>query len=257
LSAANLPLSLRDRERPASPSFYTGVQNSTFHDFMLLLKRRVQDLKQRLAQDGMEDYVVAPEKYPTWITKIDLQTRLSCKLRTTQYRSIVTGLNEVYSQPNSTHAKSFLDKFRRTVTFKEQEAKVRELDEWGRMGALGRRKDSVAKVHVAEGTGEMLVNGKELYAYFPHVRLREAAIAPLLLLNKLDRFNVWVRTSGGGFTGQAEAITLGLARALEYLDPTVRPVLRKAGFLTRDSRVVEPKKPGRKKARKLKQWVKR
>ena len=196
-----MPLSLRDRPRPVSSSFYTGVQNSTFHDFMLLLQRQSQDLKRKFVAAGYEDFSVPPEKYPTWITKEELQSRLSCKLRTTQYRAIASGLNELFAQPNSEEAKPFLDKFRRTVVVKEQETKVHELDEWGRMRALGRRKDSIAQVFLAKGTGDVLVNGKELYSYFPHIRLRETVIAPLLMFNQLNNYNVWVRTNGGGLTG--------------------------------------------------------
>jgi small subunit ribosomal protein S9 len=125
--------------------------------------------------------------------------------------------------------------------------------------ALGRRKTSVAQVRVhAKHKGEqvILVNGKKLDEYFTIDRLRDAVKAPLIALGK-EELSVSVKVVGGGIMGQAEAAKLGIARALVKMDEANKPVLRGAGFMTRDARVVERKKPGFKKARKSPQWAKR
>lgn len=125
--------------------------------------------------------------------------------------------------------------------------------------ALGRRKTSVAQVRVyAKHKGEqaIVVNGKDLDAYFTIDRLRDAVKSPLVALGK-EGFSVSVKVVGGGIMGQAEASKLGIARALVKMDEANKPVLRGLGFMTRDARVVERKKPGLKKARKSPQWAKR
>lgn len=125
--------------------------------------------------------------------------------------------------------------------------------------ALGRRKTSVAQVRVYptnKGEQGIIVNNKKLDEYFTIDRLRDAVKAPLLALGKED-FSVSVKVVGGGIMGQAEAAKLGIARALVKMDEANKPVLRSAGFMTRDARVVERKKPGFKKARKSPQWAKR
>jgi|SRR5665647_1177422 len=125
--------------------------------------------------------------------------------------------------------------------------------------ALGRRKTSVAQVRVyAKHKGEqaIIINGKNLDEYFTIDRLRDAVKAPLVALGK-EGFSVSVKVVGGGIMGQAEAAKLGIARALVKMDEANKPVLRGLGFMTRDARVVERKKPGLKKARKSPQWAKR
>ena len=125
--------------------------------------------------------------------------------------------------------------------------------------ALGRRKTSVAQVRVyAKFKGEqaILINGKDLDEYFTIDRLRDSVKAPLVALGK-EGFSVSVKVTGGGIMGQAEATRLGIARALVKMDEANKPVLRGLGFMTRNARVVERKKPGLKKARKSPQWAKR
>ena len=121
----------------------------------------------------------------------------------------------------------------------------------------GIRKAAVAQVYVKPGTGEHYVNGIPYVDYFPNITQRAAFVDPFLAINRIGEFDVWASVKGGGFTGQSGAIRLGIARALQKFDPSFRPGLRKGGYLTVDNRKVERKKPGRKKARKLKQWVKR
>jgi len=122
---------------------------------------------------------------------------------------------------------------------------------------IGRRKTAVARVRIVSGKGEVTVNGKELNKYFTVVRFREAARAPFETLKGEASFNATVRVRGGGMNAQAEAVRHGLARALARHDASYKKKLRIAGFLTRDSRMVERKKYGLKKARRAPQWQKR
>lgn len=121
----------------------------------------------------------------------------------------------------------------------------------------GRRKTSVARVRIMSGTGKFMVNKKELDEYFDYETLKIIATSPLKVTDNEGAFDVFVNVKGGGYTGQAGAIRHGLSRALSEADEELRPVLKRVGFLTRDSRKVERKKYGQKKARKSSQFSKR
>ncbi|AQS54561.1 MAG: 30S ribosomal protein S9 [Novibacillus thermophilus] len=121
----------------------------------------------------------------------------------------------------------------------------------------GRRKESVARVWLVPGEGRITVNKRDLDDYFGLETLKAIVKQPLVLTDTLDRYDVKVNVSGGGFTGQAGAIRHGIARALLKVDPDLRPVLKKAGFLTRDPRMKERKKYGLKAARRAPQFSKR
>lgn len=123
--------------------------------------------------------------------------------------------------------------------------------------ATGRRKTSVAKVWVSPGSGKIIVNDKNMEEYFPLETLRIIVKQPLTLTETLNKYDVIAKVKGGGLSGQAGAVRHGIARALVLADPTLRPVLKKAGFLTRDPRMVERKKYGLKKARRAPQFSKR
>ena len=122
--------------------------------------------------------------------------------------------------------------------------------------AVGRRKTAIARVRISAGTGKMVVNGKTPAEYFTLPRLVAAARSPLEQL-KLDEYDVSVKVSGGGIHAQADAVRLGLSRAIIAKSPDWKPRLRTMGFLTRDSRMVERKKYGLRKARRAPQWAKR
>ncbi|GAB7002992.1 30S ribosomal protein S9 [Nocardioides sp. AN3] len=125
-------------------------------------------------------------------------------------------------------------------------------------GATGRRKEAVARVRIVPGTGVWTINGRALEEYFPNALHRQVAAEPFAALQLEGRFDVIARIHGGGITGQAGALRLGVARALNAVDVEAnRPTLKKAGLLTRDARVVERKKAGLKKARKASQFSKR
>ena len=121
----------------------------------------------------------------------------------------------------------------------------------------GRRKKSIARVRLVEGTGVITVNGKSLDEYFGTEVLKVIVKQPLVATNTLSKYDVIVKVTGGGFTGQAGAIRHGIARALLQADPDYRPVLKKAGYLTRDPRMKERKKYGLKAARRAPQFSKR
>lgn len=124
--------------------------------------------------------------------------------------------------------------------------------------ALGRRKEAIARVRLVPGTGQWKINGRSLEDYFPNKVHQQLVNSPLKTVDVEGRFDVIARISGGGVSGQAGALRLGIARALNAIDAEHnRPALKKAGFLTRDARVVERKKAGLKKARKAPQYSKR
>ena len=125
------------------------------------------------------------------------------------------------------------------------------------INAIGRRKCAVARVYVSEGTGKITINKKDLVTYFPSSILKYVVKQPLMTLGVEEKYDIKVNLIGGGFTGQAEALRLGIARALVKINPEDKPALRAAGFITRDPRAVERKKPGRPKARKRFQFSKR
>jgi len=123
--------------------------------------------------------------------------------------------------------------------------------------AVGRRKEAVTRVFLSKGDGKITVNGKDYKTYFPLVYLQNQVEAPLKTVEVADKYDVVVNATGGGVKGQAEAAKLGIARALLQVNAEFRPALKAAGFLKRDPRAVERKKPGRKKARRSFQFSKR
>jgi small subunit ribosomal protein S9 len=125
------------------------------------------------------------------------------------------------------------------------------------INTIGRRKKAIARVYLIQGKGNITINDRELKDYFTTEILQYIATQPLNLLGVRETYDVKVNLEGGGFSGQAEALRLGISRALVEVDPENRPKLKQAGFMTRDPREVERKKPGRPKARKRFQFSKR
>ncbi len=123
---------------------------------------------------------------------------------------------------------------------------------------LGRRKEAVAQVRLfTDGSGKITVNEREMKAYFPVFTLQQSVTAPFTATGTEGKFDVSVKVQGGGIHGQADSVRLGIARALIELNPDYRTALKKLGFLTRDARVRERKKYGKKSARRSPQWAKR
>lgn len=125
------------------------------------------------------------------------------------------------------------------------------------INAIGRRKSAVARVYVSEGKGTITINKKELETYFPSSLLQYVVKQPLNKLNVAEQYDIKVNLDGGGITGQAQALRLAIARALVKINAENKPALKSEGFLTRDARQVERKKPGQPKARKKFQFSKR
>lgn len=125
------------------------------------------------------------------------------------------------------------------------------------VNALGRRKSAVARVYVSEGNGKITINKRDLAVYFPSPILQYVVKQPLNLLDVAEKYDIKVNLYGGGFTGQSQALRLAIARALVKINADDKKALRAEGFMTRDSREVERKKPGRPKARRRFQFSKR
>lgn len=123
--------------------------------------------------------------------------------------------------------------------------------------ATGRRKESVARVRLSDGSGRVVLNGRPLEDFFPTMATRMRVMEPLNLTQTQGRYDIEAKLEGGGTTGQSDALRLGIARALAELEPELRATLKKAGMLTRDARVVESKKYGLRKARRAPQYTKR
>ncbi|MCV0396402.1 MAG: 30S ribosomal protein S9 [Rhizobiaceae bacterium] len=146
------------------------------------------------------------------------------------------------------------------VTQPEQPAApvhVQKLDKHGRAYATGKRKDAIARVWVKPGSGRITVNDKEFDKYFARPVLQMILRQPIVATNRDGQFDIVATVAGGGLSGQAGAVRHGISKALTYYEPGLRPVLKKGGFLTRDSRTVERKKYGKAKARRSFQFSKR
>ncbi|MBQ6190112.1 MAG: 30S ribosomal protein S9 [Bacteroidaceae bacterium] len=125
------------------------------------------------------------------------------------------------------------------------------------VNALGRRKSAVARIYVTEGTGKITINKRDLTEYFPSTILQFVVKQPLTTVDAVEKYDIKVNLAGGGYTGQSQALRLAIARALVKINAEDKKALRAEGFMTRDSREVERKKPGRPKARRRFQFSKR
>jgi small subunit ribosomal protein S9 len=134
---------------------------------------------------------------------------------------------------------------------------VKKVDKYGRAYATGKRKDAVARVWIKPGAGKIVVNTREVETYFARPVLRMMIQQPLVAAARAGQYDIVCTVAGGGLSGQAGAVRHGISKALTYFEPDLRTVLKKGGFLTRDSRVVERKKYGRAKARRSFQFSKR
>ena len=154
---------------------------------------------------------------------------------------------------------SSLQDLKAATTGQQSDAPVytQKLDKLGRAYATGKRKNAVARVWIKPGSGKVTVNGREEAVYFARPVLRMILRQPLEVAGRVTQYDVVVGVAGGGLSGQAGAVRHGISKALTYFEPELRSVLKREGFLTRDSRVVERKKYGKKKARRSFQFSKR
>ncbi|KAI9882300.1 MAG: 37S ribosomal protein S9, mitochondrial [Watsoniomyces obsoletus] len=237
---------------PVSPSYFTAQPDYTDDLLHLeMLQRKYETLPTLpLAQ--------APRM--TWITLQDYKRRLGEEVKASRFSRLLKVLyrmNRIHPALMPAEVRQAMGAYQRDHDPHRIIREPRPIDKFGRSVGLGRRKSSQARVWLVEGEGEVLVNGKTLTAAFGRVHDRESAVWALKATDRLDKYNVWALVQGGGTTGQAEALTLGLARALLVHEPMLKPALRRAGCITRDPRRVERKKPGKLKARKMPAWVKR
>jgi small subunit ribosomal protein S9 len=242
----------RVRIVPASPSYFTATPQYT--DDLLRLSHLMR--KHQLLP------LLPPGQAPrvAWKTIDQYKTELAEPVRSKGYNmllQLLKRLNYIHPALMPEEVTQALEKFKRDVQPHLNVPNPIEVNEYGISTAIGRRKSSSAKASVVEGTGEVLVNGKPLSTYFPRLYDRESAVWALKSTQRLDKYNVWALTKGGGTTGQAEAITLAVAKALLAHEPDLKPVLRRAGCVTRNPKRVERKKAGKLKARKMPAWVKR
>ncbi len=150
-----------------------------------------------------------------------------------------------------------LEDLKSAVQAETPEVRQPKLDKFGRAYATGKRKNAVARVWIKPGSGKIVINGRELDRYFARPVLRMLLNQPLVTAQREKQYDITCSVAGGGLSGQAGAIRHGISRALTYFEPALRAVLKKDGFLTRDSRVVERKKYGKAKARRSFQFSKR
>ena len=160
-------------------------------------------------------------------------------------------------QENTEEIKSFEDLSKTEKNENDMILPEKEVDDFGRSYATGKRKDAVARVWLKQGPGNITINGKSSDDYFARPVLRMLINQPLIASERKEQFDVFCSVTGGGLSGQAGAVRHGISKALVLFEPELKKVLKSGGFLTRDSRVVERKKYGRRKARRSFQFSKR
>ena len=160
-------------------------------------------------------------------------------------------------QENTEEIKSFEDLSKTEKNENDMILPEKEVDDFGRSYATGKRKDAVARVWLKQGSGNITINGKSSDDYFARPVLRMLINQPLVASERKEQFDVVCSVTGGGLSGQAGAVRHGISKALVLFEPELKKVLKSGGFLTRDSRVVERKKYGRRKARRSFQFSKR
>ncbi|MCJ1312033.1 37S ribosomal protein S9, mitochondrial [Agyrium rufum] len=237
---------------PASPSYFTGLPS--FTDDLLHLSALAKKYS------ALPTVSSADVKRVAWRTLPDYRIQVGEPITAARYRKIVAilkQLNKIYPPMMPREVAEALAQYDRGLGPNVGKSKPQVVDEDGRAFGKGGRKTSSARVYLVEGQGEVLVNGNRLHEHFQRVHDRESAIWALKATGRMDKYNVWALVKGGGTTGQAESLTLAVAKALLVHEPALKPALRRAGCVTRDPRKVERKKPGHVKARKMPAWVKR
>lgn len=207
---------------PASPSYFTTFPN--FNDHILRLQQFVRDYSSLPT--------VLPEQAPRmlWMNLAQFRSMTGEKVGAAKYSQVLQflrRLNRIHPKLRPGKLQSTLEEFRRPGSADFIIPKPATMDEFGRSKGVGRRKSSVARVSLVEGTGEIIINGRGLAQAFPRIHDRESALWPLKITDRLNKYNAFVLVDGGGLTGQAESVTLGLAKALIVQEPALKPALRK------------------------------
>ncbi|KAF2843665.1 hypothetical protein M501DRAFT_994668 [Patellaria atrata CBS 101060] len=242
----------RVRIVPASPSYFSG--KPVFTDGLLSMQALLRKFQTLPCVEPNDAPRVAWKRFREYLGQVNEPVKAAKYHKIIQ---ILQRLNRIHPSLMPEEVTEAMKRYKRDVNPHDNQAKPSFVDENGVSRGLGRRKTSTARVWLVEGEGEVLVNGKTLTQTFGKLHDRESAIWALKATNRTDKYNVWALVSGGGTTGQAEALTLAIAKALLVQEPLLKPALRRAGCVTRDPRIVERKKPGHLKARKMPTWVKR
>ncbi|KAK3685596.1 ribosomal protein S5 domain 2-type protein [Podospora appendiculata] len=247
-----LRIATHARPVPLSPSYFS--RQPVFNDSYLTLQKLMR------SYGNLPVIPAGQVERVAWNTLEDTRQTLGEHVKASDYAKcieLVKRLHAIHPTLKPEAVTAALQAFKRNVQPFSNVPNPIVVDKFGRALGVGRRKASVARAWVVEGTGEVQVNGKNLADAFGRVHDRESAVWPLRATARVDKYNVWALVEGGGTTGQAEALTLAIAKALMAHEPALKPALRRAGCVTRDPRRVERKKHGRVKARKMPTWVKR
>ncbi|KAI1395857.1 37S ribosomal protein S9 [Hypoxylon fuscum] len=240
------------RPMPTSPSYFS--RHVQFNDSFVL----VQDLARKYAR--LPTVPPGQAERVAWKTKEQYRLAVGEAVKARDFSAcigLVKRLHQIHPDLMPEEVKEGIRPFKRAINVYLNTPKPIPIDKFGRSHGVGRRKSSVARAWLVEGTGEVLINGKTLNDAFGRVHDRESALWGLKTMERMDKYNVWALVEGGGTTGQAEALAMAIAKALAVHEPALKTPLRKAGCLTRDPRKVERKKAGHVKARKMPAWVKR
>ncbi|KAI9653971.1 MAG: 37S ribosomal protein S9, mitochondrial [Bathelium mastoideum] len=242
----------RARIVPASPSYFTAKPD--FTDSLLQLQALLRKYEALPVLPPGQAPRIAWKTYAQYLLTSTEPVRVA---RYSRILKVLQRLNYIHPTLMPAEVASAMQPYKRSVNPHDTVRQPRVVDEFGRARGVGRRKTSAAIAWLVEGDGQVLVNGKSLSQAFGRIHDRESAIWPLKATERVERYNVWALVKGGGTTGQAEALTLAVANGLLVHEPELKPTLRRAGCVTRDARVVERKKHGKVKARKMPAWVKR
>ncbi|KAJ4336637.1 37S ribosomal protein S9, mitochondrial [Ascochyta clinopodiicola] len=237
---------------PASPSYFSA--KPTFTDDFLSLSALLRKVATLPTIPNAEAPKVA------WKTVEQYRIMTNEPVKTQRFHKmlhILRRLNCIHPQLMPDEVVQAMLRYKKPSQPGDVKPKPGVIDELGRAKGVGRRKTSSAVAWLVEGEGEVLINGQSLTDFFGRLHHRESAVWALKATQRLDKYNLFGLVQGGGSTGQAEAMTLAVAKALLVHEPALKPALRRAGCITRDPRKVERKKPGHVKARKMPTWVKR
>ncbi|KAI9721441.1 MAG: hypothetical protein M1812_002203 [Candelaria pacifica] len=216
--------SLQARVVPASPSYFTGKPD--FTDNLLTLQALLRKYQIYPAVKPLDAPRIA------WRTLAQYRLLVGEPVKAAKYHKIIQilhRLNQIHPSLIPDEVCKAMEPYKRDTNPHANVAKPRTIDQFGRAVGLGRRKSSTARVWLVEGDGEVLVNGKSLMATFPRVHDRESVIWALKATGRIDKYNIWGRVEGGGLTGQAESMTLAVAKALLVHEPLLKPSLRRGG----------------------------
>ena len=219
------PDTTKARIIPASPSYFSSQPG--FNDDLVAL----QDLLQKYEHLPQVESTAAPSV--VWKTLMEYREQVGETVRVLRYnrvKSILDRLNRIHPRLKPKAVKNMIESHRRPLDPNAVIRRPQIVDEFGRAYANGRRKTSRANVYLVEGDGQILINGNSIVQHFGRIHDRESAIWPLKITNRLDKYNLWATVHGGGTTGQAEALTLAVAKALMVHEPALKPALRRGEY---------------------------